>query len=378
MRQENTETIDSSGKTDSLHACRATMHLRIEMHDGGIEKVERTARENVLTDSGFVVSNRNVSYRFLLRDVASPKKGCEELAEGEPVDTGKHDDIPIVLSDMDSAFVPLEDSDCVVVYREVGVFTIATDDGVIVDPASVPVGRSVSGKQKRLLVCGKRIEPFGIDMGIGRQNVLATAKLTLDVLLGHERHYCEIQPFLQPINEDEQTPLSAPECSLRRGDTASNRRVTGPSIRGRLVRMNNGMNNGERGFVCIVELFGSDANGRKMIAWGRRIGCKGAGHGFEPGRGVYTRLLVDDGDVQQHNFLMELVDNPAGSGRSIRRNAPATRRAERARQARSAQARRSRARRGGDFRFRVSKHDFQENIVFQNTIFGLTSGCRRV
>ena len=60
----------------------------------------------------------------------------------------------------------------------------------------------------------------------------------------------------------------------------------------------------------VVELFGSDPNGRKMIAWGRRIGCRDAGHGFEPGRGVYTRLLVDDGDVRQHNFLMELVDNP--------------------------------------------------------------------
>ena len=50
-----------------------------------------------------------------------------------------------------------------------------------------------------------------------------------------------------------------------------------------------------------------------MIAWGRRIGCRDAGHGFEPdGRGVYTRLLVDDADPQQHNFLMELVDNPVG------------------------------------------------------------------
>ena len=67
-----------------------------------------------------------------------------------------------------------------------------------------------------------------------------------------------------------------------------------------------------RNLRLVVELFGSDANGRKMIAWGRRIGCRDAGHGFEPGRGVYTRLLVDDGDVQQHNFLMELVDNPAG------------------------------------------------------------------
>ena len=64
----------------------------------------------------------------------------------------------------------------------------------------------------------------------------------------------------------------------------------------------------------VVELFGSNANGRKMIAWGRRVGCRDAGHGFEPRRGVYTRLLVDDGAVQQHNFLMELVDNPVGLG----------------------------------------------------------------
>ena len=33
------------------------------------------------------------------------------------------------------------------------------------------------------------------------------------------------------------------------------------------------------GLVCIVELFGSDANGRKMIAWGRKIGCRDAGLG---------------------------------------------------------------------------------------------------
>ena len=67
------------------------------------------------------------------------------------------------------------------------------------------------------------------------------------------------------------------------------------------------------GALFVVELFGSDLNGRKMIAWGRRVGCRDAGHGFEPGgRGVYTRLLVDDGDPQQHSFLMELVDNPTG------------------------------------------------------------------
>ena len=67
------------------------------------------------------------------------------------------------------------------------------------------------------------------------------------------------------------------------------------------------------GHGLVVELFGSDPNGRKMIAWGRRIGCRDAGHGFEPGgRGVYTRLLVNDAAPQQHSFLMELVDNPVG------------------------------------------------------------------
>ena len=35
---------------------------------------------------------------------------------------------------------------------------------------------------------------------------------------------------------------------------------------------------------CIVELFGDDRNGRKMIAWGRRIGCGDAGHVFDPDR----------------------------------------------------------------------------------------------
>ena len=32
---------------------------------------------------------------------------------------------------------------------------------------------------------------------------------------------------------------------------------------------------------CIVELFGDDRSGRKMIAWGRRIGYVDAGHVFD-------------------------------------------------------------------------------------------------
>ena len=35
---------------------------------------------------------------------------------------------------------------------------------------------------------------------------------------------------------------------------------------------------------CIVEFFGDDRNGRKMIAWGKRIGCADAGHVFDAER----------------------------------------------------------------------------------------------
>ena len=35
---------------------------------------------------------------------------------------------------------------------------------------------------------------------------------------------------------------------------------------------------------CIVELFGDDRNGRKMIAWGKRIGCADVGHVFDAER----------------------------------------------------------------------------------------------
>ena len=64
---------------------------------------------------------------------------------------------------------------------------------------------------------------------------------------------------------------------------------------------------------CVVELCGVDRNGRKMIAWGRRIGCGDAGHGFDPvTRKVTSKLLVDDANPSQHSYLLELVDNPQG------------------------------------------------------------------
>ena len=64
---------------------------------------------------------------------------------------------------------------------------------------------------------------------------------------------------------------------------------------------------------CRVELYGDDRNGRKMIAWGRRIGCGDAGHGFDPvNRKIITRLLVDDDNPSQHAYLLELVNNPVG------------------------------------------------------------------
>ena len=64
---------------------------------------------------------------------------------------------------------------------------------------------------------------------------------------------------------------------------------------------------------CIVELIGNDRNGRKMIAWGRRIGCVDAGHVFDPERRqVATRLIVDDANPSQKSYLLEIVDNPIG------------------------------------------------------------------
>ena len=63
----------------------------------------------------------------------------------------------------------------------------------------------------------------------------------------------------------------------------------------------------------VVELCGADRNGRKMIAWGRRIGCAEAGHGFDPvSRQPSTKLFVDAANPSQRNFLMELADNPQG------------------------------------------------------------------
>ena len=65
---------------------------------------------------------------------------------------------------------------------------------------------------------------------------------------------------------------------------------------------------------CIVELTGDDPVGRKMIAWGRRIGCVDAGrHGFNQSkRKAVTKLLVDDSISSHLNYLLELADNPTG------------------------------------------------------------------
>ena len=64
---------------------------------------------------------------------------------------------------------------------------------------------------------------------------------------------------------------------------------------------------------CIVKLFGDDRNGRKMIAWGKRIGYVDAGRVCDAERRkVATRLLVDDANPSQKSYLLELVDNPVG------------------------------------------------------------------
>lgn len=186
MGKDNAKPVDASGEADSLHTCSAVVRLRIKIHDGRVEEVEGAVRQKFVPDARFIGADRNVSDVFLFRDVPAPEEGSEELAEAPPLETGKDNESMVVFPSIDSSFVSLQDFDCVVVYRKAGAFTIATDDGVIVDSASIPVGRSISAKQKRLLVCGKRIKAFGIDMGIGRQDVLATAKLTLDVSFGHD------------------------------------------------------------------------------------------------------------------------------------------------------------------------------------------------
>ena len=61
----------------------------------------------------------------------------------------------------------------------------------------------------------------------------------------------------------------------------------------------------------LVELCGEDRNGRKMIAWGRHIGCGDAGHGFDPAtRKVTSKLLIDDANPPQHSYPLDLVNNP--------------------------------------------------------------------
>ena len=60
---------------------------------------------------------------------------------------------------------------------------------------------------------------------------------------------------------------------------------------------------------CIVELFGDDRKGRKMIAWGRRIGCADAGHVFDAERRkIVTRLVVDDTNPSQKSASSEVCE----------------------------------------------------------------------
>ena len=76
---------------------------------------------------------------------------------------------------------------------------------------------------------------------------------------------------------------------------------------------------------CIVELIGDDRNGRKMIAWGRRVGCEEAGHRMDYElRKLVTRLLADDRIPSQRNFLLELADYPAGLRAIVPADGPGT------------------------------------------------------
>lgn len=63
----------------------------------------------------------------------------------------------------------------------------------------------------------------------------------------------------------------------------------------------------------VVELLGADRNGRKLIAWGRRIGCSEAGHGWSAiAHQATTKLAVDDAKPSQLAYLLEIADNPQG------------------------------------------------------------------
>lgn len=65
--------------------------------------------------------------------------------------------------------------------------------------------------------------------------------------------------------------------------------------------------------LYLLELFGDDSNGRKMIAWGRRIGCRDAGHRFDAAtRQICTRLIADSDNETHFRYILELVDNPTG------------------------------------------------------------------
>lgn len=85
---------------------------------------------------------------FLFRDVPAPEEGSKEFAEASPVKKGKDNEGMVVLPRIVSSFVSLQDFDCVIVNREIGLLAIAANDGVIVDAASIPMRLDISAKQE--------------------------------------------------------------------------------------------------------------------------------------------------------------------------------------------------------------------------------------
>ncbi|MBQ3808666.1 MAG: hypothetical protein II840_12000 [Kiritimatiellae bacterium] len=87
--------------------------------------------------------------------------------------------------------------------------------------------------------------------------------------------------------------------------------------------MNKGPDGQERGGArLVVELFGSDANGRKMIAWGRRIGCRDAGSAPIRG-GAQPRLrMVESRRCAARRRRLKASLSSAAAGRRAIQSAP--------------------------------------------------------
>ena len=92
----------------------------------------------------FVIADANVLDKLVLRNMTAPKERCEELSQEASVDFGKHEGGVPVDNGSDSIVELFQNQDCIVIDREMLLFAVATNDGVIVDSVRIPVSRSIS------------------------------------------------------------------------------------------------------------------------------------------------------------------------------------------------------------------------------------------